>query len=400
MTSAAPVSSPTGEGAFAEELAAVDAALTAESRRADASPTSWTARAGVSALWRSRARLSGDDADYAMSDAALDEAFSVAVEGAGPFLERASLNATLHRFPQVAPDLDAASAAVLVDDGTAAAIATRRGELAWQQGDYDDAFAWIDASRTLDDTVGGAATAAFFAWRVGDFEAAEALYDEAEAQYHGTAAEPRAWVHLQRGLMDLERGQYEASLAHYLDADAELSGYWLIHEHVAEILVLQGEDAVAQAMYEEIVEATGAPEFMDALAELAQARGDDAEAQQWIDRASAAYEAQLAQFPEAAAGHALGHYLTFGPAEDAVALATANLTLRDNSESRMWMAQALLSMGDVASARAEIEVALSDVWVTAELHATAAEIYTALGEDDAAAAQARAARAIDPRVFD
>lgn len=394
------VLAPTGAGLYADELDRLDWDIAAAQDRAADLPSSWTARSQLSVLWQQRARLSGDYGDYAEADAEMAEAFAIAPEGAGPFLARARLSHTLHRFPDVAADLDAAASAIIVDDPTQSALDTARGNLAWQQGDYDGAVALVASATALDASTASVAAAAHFDWRFADFSTAEARFDDAAAMYVGTAAEPRAWVHLQRGLMDLERGRHDDALAHYLDAEAALPGYWLVHEHIAEILVLQGRTDQARAIYDAVIADTDGPEFMDALAELELEAGNLDAAEGWIDAARQRYERDLARFPEAAAGHALGHFLTFGPTDRAITLAEDNLALRDNAESRMWAAQALLADGDPDGAVVHIEVALDTPWTTAELHATAASVYAALGEDTAARAQEDAARALDPTSLD
>ena len=112
------------------------------------------------------------------------------------------------------------------------------------------------------------------------------------------------------------------------------------------------------------------------------------------------YADQLARFPEAAAGHALGHYLSFGRPEHALDLAEANLAVRDNAESRLWLAQALLACERPDEALDAVETALSTPWVTAELHATAAAAYEAVRDEESAAEQRAAALAINPRIFE
>ena len=86
------------------------------------------------------------------------------------------------------------------------------------------------------------------------------------------------------------------------------------------------------------------------------------------------YEDQLAAHPEAAAGHALGHYLDFGPADRAVELARANLAARPNAEAHTWLALALLHADRPDEAREHVTAALATPWRSGDLLALAAEL--------------------------
>lgn len=389
---------PRDATAFASELAAIDEEIAKAEERASKQPSSWLAREKVANLWLRRARLSGDYDDYAKAEEALDRAFERAAEGSGPLLTRAALNFTLHRLDAVDPDLDKVAQRLLLDNTTRAVIESMRGDLAFQRGQYAAAREHFDAALQLDQTPGILSKLALWHWRMGDFDQAEALYLQAEGMLIGASLEPRAWTDLQRGIMDLERGRYRDAFEHYRTGAEDLGGWWLIEEHIAEIAVLLGMPNFALGLYDEIIARTGKPEFIDAKASLLLARGDAQGAAALIEQAAARYEAELQRFPEATFGHALGHYLEFGPPARALELAEANHTLRPNVESKFHLAEARLDNGDVAGAKAIIDEALATDYVSADLYWVASQVYEAHGDAEQAADLREQAVALNPHI--
>lgn len=388
---------PTG---FSRELAALDAALSGYRDLAAAHPDQPLRHELVAATWQARFRLTGDLSDLGEAEAALDRAWSLVPSGAGPHLAQAGLDYTLHRLARIEPRLQAAESAVLVDDPTRSAVALRRGLVALQSGDAAGAAPLLDEAEALHADPGPVFAQALLAWRTGDLELADARFVEAGEALHATSAEPHAWVHLQRGLLDLDRGRLAEALAHYRQAEGVLDGYWLIDEHIAEIHWRRGDTALAEDMLLDVVARTGAPEYMGMLAELALARGDEADAAAWIARADAIYAEQLARFPEAAAGHALDHALAFGTPEQALALAEANVQARPNGDALASLSEARLGVGDVAGAVDAAEAALGTGWRSADIWLAVAAARAAAGEDASAAEARQAALAFDPTCLD
>jgi tetratricopeptide (TPR) repeat protein len=190
-------------------------------------------------------------------------------------------------------------------------------------------------------------------WKSGDIDGAEREYRRALEMYHGRHAYPRAWIHLQLGLIDLDAGRLVEALAHYEDGAARFGGWWLIDEHIAEIHALQGQTAEAELRYRDLVERTGNPEFMDALANILAGTGRTDEADALIARARGIHEARLVRFPEAAYGHALDFYLEHEPGGPrTLDLARRNFELRPNAESRAQLERAIERAG-VSADRAE-----------------------------------------------
>ena len=395
-----PVAAPAPTKQHADELARIDQEIAATSRRAEAHPQGWLVLERIAGLHLGRARLSGDYDDYAKAEAALERAFTVAGKDAGPHLTRIALNFTLHRLDRVAADLERVEKYAIKTPAERRALRELGAELAFQQGRYADARAGFEAALAAEpEDVTNLARMALLRWKTGDFAGAEDLYGQALGKR--VEGEPAAWLHLQLGLMDLERGRHDEALAHYRDAAALLAGYWLLDEHIAEILTLQGQTDAALALYADIIARTDNPEFMDAVAGIHRAAGRTEAAAPLIARADAIYEAQLLRFPEAAYGHALEHFLEFGAdPKRAVTLAEANHRTRPNAEAKISLARAYLQAGRKDDARKAIDEALATPWNTADLHAVAAEVLTATGDAAAASEQRRLALAINPAVLD
>ncbi|MCB9565811.1 MAG: hypothetical protein H6710_01060 [Myxococcales bacterium] len=398
-TPAAPeVPLPATPVAYADELAARDQRIAAIRARAAASPPAWLTLQSLAEALLERAHLSGDYDDYAAAEATLADAFATTEGRSGPWMTRARLHFTLHRLDPALADLERAAARTGLSDRERAAIDGLRADIAFQRGDYEAARAAFERLADARPGLTELARLATYRWKTGDLEAADLLYARALAAYEGEAAQPRAWVRLMRGLLDLDRGRHREALAHYEEAAAELSGYWLVEEHIAEVRALLGEREAAIALYRDLVERTRNPEFMDALAELV-AADDPAEAAALHARARAAYDALLLRYPEAAAGHALEHLLARGDAPArALEVATANYAIRPNGAAATLLAEALLAAGEPARAAATIEAALASPWRSADLHRIASSVFAAQGDHARAASELAAARAIDPTI--
>ncbi len=383
---------------YAWQLQRVQQAIDGALKIAEKNPRSWLGLDRAAAAYMSRARLTGDYADYAKAEELVDKAFTVGKTGFGPFMTRARLDFTLHRLDRVDADFERHQKELGKKDSGKAADLAFAASLAFQRGQYEDALRLYEESLALHESVPAQTGLAIYRWKTGDFDTAEALFEKAIAAHRGDETEGVAWAHLMLGLMDLDRGRYDEALEHYRTAESFLVGYWLIEEHIAEILTLQGKTDEAVAMYEDIVARTNNPEFMDALAEIWTERGDEAKAKAYVAKARARYEEQLAQFPEAAYGHALEHFLQFGDdPKRTLEMAEKNHALRPNAEAKALLAQAYLAAGDEKKARTTIEAALATPYTTADFHLTAAELFRGVGDEKRSAEQLAKAQAINPK---
>ncbi len=384
---------------YEDELAALDQRIEGIQARVQSTPPAWLTLQTLADAFAERAHLTGDYDDYAAAEEALARAFALAPEGSGPWMSRARLHFTLHRVGPALEDLEAAATRINLKKGEKAAIDGLRADVAFQRGDYETARKEFE--RLAEEVPGLSATSrlATYRWKTGDFEGADALYLEALRDYSGTAAQPRAWLRLMRGLLDLDRGRHREAYAHYKSAAEELSGYWLVEEHIAEIRGILGEVEPATALYRDLIERTGNPVFMDALAEIYAEGGKTSEAAAMRLRAREAYESLLGRYPEAAAGHAIDHFFADESAKARVLrLAESNHGLRPNGAAKILLAKALLGAGEAERAEATIAEVLASPWRSAELHEVASEVFAARGDQERAAAELAKARAIDPSI--
>ncbi|EDM78735.1 hypothetical protein PPSIR1_12158 [Plesiocystis pacifica SIR-1] len=379
---------PEGAARHDELLADLDQQIEALEAEAEAKPNSYMVLERLANAHARRGRLTGEVEDYTAAEAALAEAFARAGEGAGPFLSQAGVDFSLHRFAAAEAALDQAEERILIDDPTWAAIHGLRGDLRLQGGDVEQALELISQAEATYASPTTMSRLAQVRWRGGDYASAEAGYLESLARYHGPDASVRAWAHLQLGILDLERDDDEAALADFMAANAELSGYYLVEEHIAEVWVRLGRTEEALGLYLDVIDRTQSPEFMDAVASLHLEHGDPADAQPWIEQAAAAYEAQLAAHPDLAVGHALGHYIDFGPSARAVELAEANFALRPNGDARADRVRAYLADGRLDAALEDAEALAQGSWRTANTLGAVVEARVAAGLEGEPATQA------------
>lgn len=334
-----------------------------------------------------RARLSGDYANYTAATEALADAKRRSGDLLYPCMVAARLHYALHR-------LDAARAELQRCPNTvdAAELAVLRADLDFHSGRYREAGSVYQQAVNQRGQPDDYIRLALFRNRTGSPGEAAALFEAAEQRYFGESAVLRAWLKLQRGLVALDRGRHEEARALYLQADRELPGWWLIDEHLAEVQALLGNIEDARRAYEDIVRRTGAPEFMDALAALEAQAGHADRAGKLLAQARGLYEQRLASFPEAAAGHALDHYLNSpDDAAAALRLAQANHLNRPYGEASIALAQALLLNGRAAEALKLLQAEAAAGWDTPELHWILAQALGRMGKaPQSAAAQSRA----------
>ncbi len=381
---------------YGNALRQADYHLGSVNLRTQSMPGDWLMHNISARAWLARARLTGSYEDFGQADAALRRAFDTASDGTGPHVTGAVLAFSMHRLAEAERFLEATDRyAVPPDRDERAEIAAIRGDIAFYRGDYVTALKGYDDA---DGLVPGASDfrRAIYYGLTGEADRSEAYLNRSERALESPTRHALARLELQRGILDLERGRLEQALAHFRRADRIFPGHWLIEEHIAEVLTLQGDLAAAERLYRDIVRRTGHPEFMDALAGIAAQRGDERAGREWTDRAWAAWQVRIAQFPEAAYGHAIDHCVGKRDWASALSLAQRNHEARPYGDAKVKLAQALLGNGRAAEARLMIEAVLRSPWRSADLHGTAADIYAALGLASQAAAQRRLARAINP----
>lgn len=357
-------------------------------------PDSWVLLEQVALLHLQLLQLTGDYRHYREAAAALTEAETRAGPAAAALCAtQAQLAFDQHRIAEAALRLSRCTAS---SEEARARLAEIGAEIPFYQGDYPAAFAAHRSLLAEQPSIAVMARLSHLHFVSGHREEALALLDRAERSHHGGDAHLKAWLLLQRAIIELESGRWEDARAWLLAADRAFPGWWLIREHLAEIHALLGDDETALGEYADVIRDTNNPELMDAMAELLRERGDLAAAEPWIAAASKLYTTRLASWPEASYGHALDHFLLFGTAAESLAMARKNHALRPNGESQIKLSRALLRTGDHAEAVRVIRRALASDWNTAELHAVAAQVFTAAGLTQQAQAQAAIAKAINP----
>jgi len=380
---------------YAELLAELDQSIEALQRRVAGRPGDWLTRMHLGARLLLRAGLTNQIDDFSRVQAVLDESFKIAPAGSGPVMLAARFNFAIHRLELAEQYLGIIDRRPVPRADEQLLARVLRAEIAVQRGVYDGTLAELTALAAAAPEAAKAELALYHA-KTGEPAKAEALLAEALAATIKKDPRRRAWIRLQLGIIAMERGELLAALKHLQDAEAELPGWWLVQEHIAEVHHRRDNHAEAITILEGLVRTADLPQHMDALASLYRHTGAPAKAEELLAQAAARWDLQLARFPEAAMGHALQHYLEFGPPERALELALANHAARPGGDAKVSLARVYLQLGRAAEALAVAEQALATPYRTARLHDVAAKAHAALGHPAEAEAQASLCYAINP----
>lgn len=383
---------PLAPRTYAQEKAALDEAIAKGESLVASRPDDGLLPLEVAGLLLERARLTGDYGDFGRAAAVLAAKAPSAGAAAAHCLLSARLDYTLHRLAAAGKRL-----AACPPQADALEAASLAADIDFHSGRYREAEATYRRLVNGPGLPGHYVRLALHRAKTGAPGEAAALLEAAERRYHGTSATMRAWLKLQRAIVAMDRGRLDEALAILRLAQDAMPGWWLVDEHVAEVLALQGEDGKALAIYRDVVARTGMPEYRDALADLEEKAGRREVAATLRREARAAYEARLTAFPEAAAGHALDHFLGDAAAANrALELALANHRTRPAGEAAIALARAYLGVGQPARAEALLRQEHARGWDTAESHWVLAEALAKRGNDRAAQASREAALARNP----
>ena len=293
-----------------------------------------------------RYRIVANLADAEVALQLLDQAVQASPQNRQALRLRASVRSGFHRFDEASADLDAAQAA---GDDPASLVDARR-EIALATGRYEQiAKPLADSSRTD----GGLYELAFrgnLRLLQGDLAGASAQFERAQSEATDSSPVPLAWLHLQQGIALLRSGQPEQANRWFRIAHQRLPGYTLATEHLAETEVLLGRLDAARPLYQQVIEATGSPEFLHALAKLERQAGNEARARELEKRAEAGWSEWLSRHPSAFAQHAIAFYLDRDQATRALELARENIALRQDVLSWILLARAADAAGDLDTA--------------------------------------------------
>ncbi len=324
-----------------------------------------------------KASLSGDLAGLTAVERAIDDAIPLLANPGDLYLLKAHAAFKLHKLADVDAALLAAPSVYDSDEGRLI-----RADLDFQHGRYHAAEDGYVEVLECERSWGALARLAHLRGKMGDATGADHLYEEAED--HLTAKEMRAyaWLEVQRGFLDFARGRDGEAQLHYRRADAAYPGYWLVDEHVAELLGAGGRYDEAVAMYQSIVSNGQRPELEQAIGELCELAGRSGPAAYWKQRALTAY-LQSAQRGEVHYYHHLVDYYT-DVAEngaEAVKWAYKDLELRENFATQAALAWALYRDRRFSEGIYWIDRALASGAVDALLNFRAGEIYSAAGNE-------------------
>jgi tetratricopeptide (TPR) repeat protein len=339
-----------------------------------------------------RASLTGNFAEFETTETAINNA----IQQIGPWADlcflKASLDFKFHRLPNTKQDLEMVRC--LADSPQGKAL---KADIALQEGRYQEAKTGyeraVEDNRTWDNLV----RLAYFETKMGDEAGAEQLYIEAEDEITAKEMRSYAWVELQRGLLDLSHGRFEETQVHYNRANEAYSGYWLIEEHIAELLGAQGKFAEAAALYKEVIGRVSKPELQQAIGELYALMGKPDEAQSWYQKALAAYLESAQRGDVHYYHHLADFYANVNKnGQKALKWAQKDLELRQNFATQAAMAWAYYRNGQFADALDLMSKALSSGVRNARLFQEAAMIHLAAGQSGQAERLLNEAAQINP----
>ncbi len=307
---------------------------------------------------------------------------------------KANLAFKLHRLEDVKRNLGADPSLAASPEGRAVLA-----DLDFQEGRYTQAKAAYESLIESDRAWDNLARLAHVEFKMGDAATADRLFAEAEDELTAKEMRSYSWLELQRGLIDLARGRYDETAAHYERAERAYSGHWLTAEHRAELVAAQGRYDEAAALYEDVLTRVSKPELQQAFGELLTVMGQTERAQPWFDKAHAGYLE-----PARRGGVHYYHHLVDFYADvkrdsaAAVEWARRDIALRDNFGSQAALAWALYRDGQFDAALDSMRKALASGAKGAHLFSQAATVHRAAGLTEEADRYARLALEINPRL--
>jgi tetratricopeptide (TPR) repeat protein len=347
------------------------------------------------------ARLTGDYAEYARAEMALAQAFALSPAGSGPHHSKAGLELALHRLSGADAALEAITHFAVADaPAQQAEQEAMRGDVLFYRGDNRGAMGRYKLSLQLGGGPSGLCRISLLQWRVGETDNALRSLDKCESAPHVRTPQFAASIEMQRGIIELGRGDWPAASAHFAAADRIFPGDWRVSLKRALMQAAGGDTAGAAKALEALAVPGLRPEVADSLANLYRLTGDGVRSRAWADKASAIWKTRLAQFPEATWGHARDHELAFGDRRTALTYAQADARNRPYGEALIGLARAWMANSRPDLAIAVLDKARATLWRSVELERVSADALALAGRGDEAEAAREAALAIDPRALD
>jgi tetratricopeptide (TPR) repeat protein len=322
-----------------------------------------------------RAILSSNPADLQAAESAIDRAIGEIGSLADLYLLKANLEFRLHRLEKADREVKALARFA----GNSQIVALKAG-IAFQQGAYSEAKKGYQSAIEKNPSWDNLARLAYWEAKFGDPDLADSLYRQAEEEISAKEMRSYAWVELERGLLEFNRGRYDKASAHYQQADKAYSGYWLVEEHIAELLAAERKFDEAAALYKKVVARAPRPEFQQALGDLFLFMGKEDLAKPWHDAALAAYLESAGRGEVQYYHHLVGFYADVRQnGAEAMKWARKDAELRPNFITQDGLAWALYRNGQFPAALDAMEKTLSSGVKDSHLFFHAAMIYLAAG---------------------
>ena len=322
-----------------------------------------------------KASLTANANDFQTAESAIKSAIQTIGPSKDLCLLKANLDFKFHRLAETKSDLEMVADLANRPEGQ-----EMQADLDLQEGRYQAARKGYKDVIQKDPTWGDFARLAYLESKIGDATLADQLYAEAEDEITAKEMRSYAWVELQRGLLDLTHGRYQSSLTHYKRANSAYSGYWLVDEHIAELLGAQGNFNEAAALYQQVIARAPRPEVEQALGDLYLFMGKPDLAKAWHAKALAGYLESTQRGEVQYFHHLAGFYADAqenGP--EAVKWAYKDLALRQNFGSYDALAWALYRTGLFSEALEAMRAGLSSGVQDAHIFFHAGMIYTSAG---------------------
>lgn len=324
-----------------------------------------------------KASIAGDSSGLTAIIRTIEDAMALLANPGDLYLLKAHAAFKLHRLADVHSALLAVPSVYDSDEGRLI-----RSDLDLQHGRYRAAERGYVEVLGRERSWGALARLAYLRGKMGDPAGADGLYQEAEDQLTAKEMRAYAWLEVQRGFLDFARGRYSEARLHYRHADAAYPGYWLVDEHVAELLGAEGKYAAAATIFERIVATVQRPDLEQAIGELHELAGRNEPALYWKERALAAYLRSAERGEVHYYHHLVDYYVDV--AEDggeAVKWADKDLQLRENFATQAALAWSLYRAGRLSEAVRWIDPALASGVIDPLLYFRAGKIYSAAGDE-------------------
>ena len=347
-------------------------------------------------LYLQRARITGDLGSYEQAGAALDQALARAPGDTETLARKASFLYRTHDFAGAL----ALSQKIVANDPTVLGALAVRGDAEVEVGRTSDANQTYEqlavAAPNTPSVDVRRSHLAFLEGRVGDAERL-ARQAEREAMQSGEFGTGLAYYREARAQIAYDQGRYDDAAHLYLRATRDAPGYYATTALLAKTRAAQGRYAEAIRLYRSAIAKVPQPDYLAALGDLLAMTGNTREAELQYRTVEVTgtlaalnrqvYNRQLALFD---ADH--GRHV-----DDAVRLASGELTERKDGFGYDTYAWTLLAAGRTDEARAASDQALIFGIPDARLHYHAGMIAKAQGDRVRARNELRVALKLSPQ---